>query len=143
MSPKEKIYAEDLQDYIKITHADIENHRELDHKGGNTGGKPEKTIYVYERGSQFDLLTNVPTTYMWVSPIPESVLEKNGLVQRACKASNHRYKDVLIYRQDYKLGEYDKLFHFLAIHLQYHRTALCFFWHAEQWNSHHLLIFWQ
>lgn len=110
LARKEKIYAEDLQDYIKITHADIENHRELDHKGGNTGGKPEKTIYVYERGSQFDLLTNVPTTYMWVSPIPESVLEKNGLVQRVCTDQDNRYKDVLIYRQDYKLGEFDKLF---------------------------------
>ena len=31
-------------------------------------------------------------------------------LQRACKAANNRYKDVLIYRQDYKLGEYDKLF---------------------------------
>ena len=110
LAKKEKIYAEDLQDYIKITHADIENHRELDHKNSSTGGKPEKTIYVYERGSQFDLLTNVPTTYMWVSPIPESVLEKNGLVQRVCTDQDNRYKDVLIYRQDYKLGEFDKLF---------------------------------
>ncbi|MBR4411906.1 MAG: LysR family transcriptional regulator [Firmicutes bacterium] len=110
LAKKEKIYAEDLQDYIKITHADIENHRELDHKNSSTGGKPEKTIYVYERGSQFDLLTNVPTTYMWVSPIPESVLEKNGLVQRVCTDQDNRDKDVLIYRQDYKLGEFDKLF---------------------------------
>ena len=70
----------------------------------------KKTIYIYERGSQFDLLANVPTTYMWVSPIPDSYLEKNNLVQRACKAKNNRYKDVLIYRQDYKLGGYDKLF---------------------------------
>lgn len=110
LARKEKIYAEDLQDYIKITHADIENHRELEHKNVGTGGKPEKTIYVYERGSQFDLLTNVPTTYMWVSPIPESVLEKNGLVQRVCADQDNRYKDVLIYRQDYKLGSFDKLF---------------------------------
>ena len=70
----------------------------------------EKTIYVYERGSQFDLLANVPTTYMWVSPIPDSYLEKNNLVQLACKNGNNRYKDVLIYRQDYKLGDFDKLF---------------------------------
>ncbi len=110
LARKEKIYAEDLQDYIKITHADIENHRELDHKNIRAGAKPEKTIYVYERGSQFDLLTNVPTTYMWVSPIPESVLEKNGLVQRICADQDNRYKDVLIYRQDYKLGAFDKLF---------------------------------
>ena len=47
---------------------------------------------------------------MWVSPIPEPYLEKNGLVQRACKAKNNRYKDVLIYRQDYRLEGFDKLF---------------------------------
>ena len=110
LAKKEKIYGEDLQDYIKITHADIENQHEQDYRNSVKNSKPEKTIYVYERGSQFDLLTNVPTTYMWVSPIPESVLEKNGLVQRICTDQDNRYKDVLIYRQDYKLGAFDKLF---------------------------------
>lgn len=109
LAAKEKICVEDLQDYMKITHGDIEipHTQSYDSEGGKHS---RKTIYVYERGSQFDLLANVPTTYMWVSPIPDSYLEKNGLVQRACKARNNRYKDVLIYRQDYKLGEYDKLF---------------------------------
>lgn len=110
LAGKEKIFAEDLQDYIKITHADIENQHEQDYRNSVKSSKPEKTIYVYERGSQFDLLTNVPTTYMWVSPIPETVLEKNGLVQRVCADQDNRYKDVLIYRRDYRLGEFDKLF---------------------------------
>ena len=110
LAEKEKIFAEDLQEYIKITHADIENQHEQEHLNGLQTNRPEKTIYVYERGSQFDLLANVSTTYMWVSPIPESVLEKNGLVQRVCADQNNRYKDVLIYRQDYKLGAFDKLF---------------------------------
>lgn len=109
LATKAVISVEDLQDYTKITHGDIEIPHTL-----KTGDVKEmhsqKTIYVYERGSQFDLLANVPTTYMWVSPIPDSYLEKNGLVQRACKAKNNRYRDVLIYRKDYKLGEYDKLF---------------------------------
>lgn len=112
LATKEVINVEDLQEYTKITHGDIEiphdKHSEDSETEADNGTK--KTIYVYERGSQFDLLANVPTTYMWVSPIPDSYLEKNNLVQRACKANNNRYKDVLIYRQDYKLGEYDKLF---------------------------------
>lgn len=112
LATKEKICEEDLQDYVKITHADIEIPHARKQVNNNEEGKEnsEKTIYVYERGSQFDLLANVPTTYMWVSPIPDSYLEKNNLVQRACKNGNNRYKDVLIYRQDYKLGEFDKLF---------------------------------
>lgn len=110
LAHKDKIYVEDLQDFIKITHADIENQHEQYGDREHEGKKPGKTIYVYERGSQFDLLANVSTTYMWVSPIPESYLEKNGLVQRVCADQTNRYKDVLIYRQDYKLGEIDKLF---------------------------------
>ena len=112
LATKEKICEEDLQDYVKITHADIEIPHERKRVSDSEEGRinSEKTIYVYERGSQFDLLANVSTTYMWVSPIPDSYLEKNNLVQRACKNGNNRYKDVLIYRQDYKLGDFDKLF---------------------------------
>lgn len=112
LATKEVLSVDDLQNYVKITHGDIEvpHAQHAENMGYNQGIDSRKTIYVYERGSQFDLLANVPTTYMWVSPIPSSYLEKNGLVQRACKARNNRYKDVLIYRSDYKLGEYDRLF---------------------------------
>ena len=112
LAKKEKICVEDLQDYVKITHGDIDipHTKSAENSMEEKSESSKKTIYVYERGSQFDLLANVPTTYMWVSPIPDSYLEKNNLVQRACKAKHNRYKDVLIYRQDYKLGEYDKLF---------------------------------
>ncbi|MBQ8626045.1 MAG: LysR family transcriptional regulator [Agathobacter sp.] len=109
LAKKENLHVEDLEEYTKITHADID----IPHAKNERNEKTQhmhKTIYVYERGSQFDLLANVPTTYMWVSPIPDSYLEKNHLIQRACKAKNNRYKDVLIYRRDYKLGEHDKLF---------------------------------
>lgn len=112
LAKKPVISVGDLQDYVKITHGDIDIPHAKSAAGNRPGGKTLKsrTIYVYERGSQFDLLANVPGTYMWVSPIPNSYLEKNCLVQRACKAENNLYKDVLIYRQDYQLSEYDKLF---------------------------------
>ena len=97
---------------MKITHGDIDipHTKSVEYRSLDGSMEKNKTIYVYERGSQFDLLANVPTTYMWVSPIPTSCLERNGLVQRACKAANNFYRDVLIYRQDYQLSEYDKLF---------------------------------
>lgn len=109
LATKETISVEDLREYTKITHGDIEIPH-IKHHENNEDNSSKKTIYIYERVSQFDLLANVPTTYMWVSPIPDSYLEKNNLVQRACRAKNNRYKEVLIYRQDYKLGDYDKLF---------------------------------
>ncbi|MBO5955593.1 MAG: LysR family transcriptional regulator, partial [Clostridia bacterium] len=63
-----------------------------------------------ERGSQFDLLEKVPTTFMWVSPIPEELLEKYNLVQLKCEGNGKIYKDVLVYRNGYKLTELDKMF---------------------------------
>lgn len=108
LAEKEEIGLEDLKEYIKITHGDID----LPHDKYNKVRKhaSRNVIYVYERGSQFDLLANVPTTYMWVSPIPQRLLEKNQLIQRVCKADNNLYKDVMIFREDYRLNEYDILF---------------------------------
>ena len=42
-------------------------------------------IYVYDRGSQFELLRQVPGSYMWVSPLPAAELARHGLVQKHCK----------------------------------------------------------
>lgn len=111
LADKPELCTDDLKDYMKITHGDIDiPHARTAERGLTKASSRRRTIYVYERGSQFDLLANVPSTYMWVSPIPNSYLEKNKLVQRACKAENNRYRDVLIYRRDYTLSEYDKLF---------------------------------
>lgn len=103
---------EDLADYVKITHGDIEVPRtEFSEKHSKMEqGIQGKTIYIYERGSQFDLLTRVPTTYMWVSPLPETYLRKYNLIQRVCRMKDNFYKDVLIYRKDYRLSELDILF---------------------------------
>jgi len=108
LANKEEITIDDLKEYTKITHGDIDlpHDKQLKAKRMNS----RNVIYVYERGSQFDLLANVPSTYMWVSPIPQSLLDKNQLIQRVCKAENNLYKDVMIYREDYRLNEYDILF---------------------------------
>ncbi len=110
LANQKDISLDNLRKYTRITHGDIEVPHEKNLVGLEKNKGMEKIIYVYERGSQFDLLANVNTTYMWVSPIPQNVLDKNHLIQRVCKTPNNRYKDVLIYRKDYHLNEYDKLF---------------------------------
>lgn len=109
LAGKEDITVSELKNYIQITHGDTDFHQE---RNANSKNKHEqnKTIYVYERGSQFDLLTNVPTTYMWVSPIPKHILEKNNLVQKRCVVENNTYRDVVIFRKDYHLEDIDRLF---------------------------------
>ena len=56
------------------------------------------------------MLEKVPTTFMWVSPIPEELLEKYNLVQLKCEGNGKIYKDILVYRNGYKLTELDKMF---------------------------------
>ena len=73
-------------------------------------GDAARRIFLFERGSQFELLSGNPETYMWVSPMPKEILERWGLVQRDCPENRKQYKDILIYRRDYKLTPLDQAF---------------------------------
>ena len=69
-----------------------------------------RRIYIFERASQFDLLEKNPETFMWVSPVPDDLLKRYGLVQKSCADNKRRYKDVLIYKKEYCLSALDKKF---------------------------------
>ena len=112
LASKERITAEDLNGFTEIAHGDpyvpslsfseVKKYELPDHKGSR--------IYVFERGSQFELLSKNLNTYMWVSPIPEDLLERYGLTTRVSEDSRRVYKDVLIHRKDYTLSELDRSF---------------------------------
>ena len=112
LAKKEQVLLSDLAHYTEIAHADpyvpslpisVVKKQELTNYS-------ENTIFVYERGSQFDLLSLNPNTYMWVSPIPQRVLDNCGLVQRECPESSRVYKDVLVYKKNYRFSRLDRLF---------------------------------
>lgn len=67
-------------------------------------------VFVFERGSQMELLSQNTECFMWVSPSPQYMLDRYNLVQIPCAENNRVYRDVLVYRKDYKLSNYDKLF---------------------------------
>lgn len=69
-----------------------------------------RKVYVYERGSQLELLTRVKNTFMWVSPLPQELLDRYNLVQRRCSLNDYMFKDVLIYSRGYTFTDVDKLF---------------------------------
>lgn len=69
-----------------------------------------RRIFVFERGSRFDILAGNPNTFMWVAPVPQAVLDRYGLVQRVCADRQKIYKDILIRRKEYKLSELDNAF---------------------------------
>ena len=70
----------------------------------------DRRIFVFERTSQFELLTRNPETFMWVSPIPQSLLDRYDLVQKDCVENRKIYKDLLIYKNGYKLSKLDRHF---------------------------------
>ena len=57
----------------------------------------QSKILIQERGSQFDILSNLPNTYMWTTPIPKSLLEYHKLVTKKCIDNKQSFSDILIY----------------------------------------------
>lgn len=112
LAKKENITFDDLKDYIRIAHADpyVPSLSMAKVANQELPDNAKQSIYIFERASQFDLLSKNPRTFMWVSPTPCDVLEKYGLVQKKCESNTRIYKDILIYKKGYKLTELDKRF---------------------------------
>ena len=112
LAKKDVINYDDLSDYIEIAHADpyvptlsmSKAFRE------ELPDKVKQRIFVFERASQFDLLSENPNTFMWVSPASQQILDRYNLVQKTCEGNKKVYKDVLIYHKGYKLSKLDKDF---------------------------------
>ncbi|MDO5563742.1 MAG: LysR family transcriptional regulator [Eubacteriales bacterium] len=112
LAKKEKIFIKDLKSYVEIAHADpfVPSMSLSTLRKNEISEDIDKHIYVFERGSQMDLLSESPNTFMWVSPVPKRLLQRYKLVQKKCIDNDKIYKDVLIYKNDYKLSQIDKQF---------------------------------
>lgn len=108
----ENIRFDNLTNYVEVTHADpfVPSLPLSKIKKDELPDNIDKRIFVFERGSQLDILSNNPNTYMWVSPLSNEMLEQYGLIQKKCNENTKVYKDVLIYRKNYKLSKLDELF---------------------------------
>jgi hypothetical protein len=107
-----KVTIDTLSSFIEIIHGDTAVPYLDTGAGGHSSEQPisQKRIYLYDRCNQFDILCNIPTTYMWVSPVPDEPLKRYDLVQRKCLFINNKYKDALIYPQGYTFTSLDKKF---------------------------------
>ena len=112
LANKSEVDTADLSDYIEVSHADpyVPSLPMIDVKKEELSKNVDKHIFVFERSSQFEILEKVPTTFMWVSPLPEDVLNKHNLIIKKSNSNTKIYKDVLIYRNDYKLTDLDNKF---------------------------------
>lgn len=112
LAQKDEITYDDLSGYIEIAHADpyvpsLSMARVLKEEHPDN---IDRRIFVFERASQFELLSQNPQTFMWVSPVPSDMLERFGLVERRCEENKRVYKDMLVYRKGYKLTGLDQQF---------------------------------
>lgn len=108
----EEITFDDLKGLIEIAHADpyVPSMPLSKVVKEELPDNIDRRIFIFERASQFDLLSNNPETFMWVSPAPESLLKRYNLVQKKCVDNKKIYKDVLIYKNGYKLSKLDRQF---------------------------------
>ena len=112
LADREQVTAGDLEPLIEISHGDpavptlpVSVMLEMRRKE-----QSRREIVVYERQSQFELLCDLPETYMWASPTPRRVLEMFPLIQKRCPMPENRYTDALIYRKGYRLAGEELLF---------------------------------
>ncbi|MBQ7958033.1 MAG: LysR family transcriptional regulator [Clostridia bacterium] len=112
LSQKENITYDDLKGYIEIAHADpyVPSLPLAKVVKEELPDNIDRRIFIFERASQFDLLSENPETFMWVSSAPKKVLDRYNLVQKKCIDNKKVYKDVLIYQTGYKLTKIDKQF---------------------------------
>ena len=102
----------DLNGYVEIAHADpyvpsfpmsrVKKEERPDREGCR--------VYVFERASQFELLSKNPNTFMWASPVPQDLLDRYGLTERTCEDNQRVYQDVLVRRADHTLSDLDQRF---------------------------------
>ncbi|MEE0808267.1 MAG: LysR family transcriptional regulator [Acutalibacteraceae bacterium] len=112
LAAKENILFDDLKDYIEIAHADpyVPSMPLSKVVKEELPDNIDRRIFIFERASQFDLLSTNPETFMWVSPASKELLDRYNLVQKRCADNKKVYKDVLIYKNGYKLSRLDRQF---------------------------------
>ena len=112
LAEREPLNQTELYPYIEIAHPDpyVPSLPLTAVRKEELPGEIGRRIYVFERASQLELLSENPETFMWVSPLPADTLSRYGLVQRACEDNRRVYRDVLIRKKDYRLTALDQAF---------------------------------
>lgn len=112
LAAKEDVTFDDLTPYIEIAHADpyVPTLPLSKVVKEELPDNIERRIFIFERASQYDLLSENTETFMWVSSSSPKILERYGLIMKKSSENKKIYKDVLIYRQGYKLTALDKQF---------------------------------
>lgn len=107
-----ELHTSDLKEYIEIAHADpfVPTIPFSIVKKEEIPADVKKRIFVFERATQFEILSHNLKTFMYVSPIPVDLQKRHNLTIRKVVDRDRKYRDVIIYHKDYKLTNVDKQF---------------------------------
>lgn len=103
------LHAEDLSAYLQITHSDHAVPYLTPTAPRKEPGRGIRCVQVQERCGQFDLLAEIEGAYMWTAPVPDSWLERFGLVQRVCLGAP-QCRDMIVYPKGHKFTVYERRF---------------------------------
>ncbi len=112
LAKKEKIREEELSEFTELAHAD----HFVPSLSPNKVIKEEisenirKKLFLFERCSALELLSENPDCFMWVSPTPKKLLRTYGLTELAVEDNKKAYRDVLIYKKDLRLSALENQF---------------------------------
>lgn len=97
LASKDQIAIEDLHHYTEIIHGDFEDNYFFD---GNLKNlyTTEKKIYVYDRGTLLDFVSNIYNSFFWTTATHPSILEKFELIEKTVKGFENRVIDYVIYK---------------------------------------------
>ena len=112
LAEKENITSCDLKGYFEVSHPDpyVPSLPTSEVKKEELPENSPRRIFVFERASLLELLSENEETFTVGSPVPEKTLRRYGLVARKYVDSDRKYKDMLIHLKDYIHSELDDLF---------------------------------
>ena len=112
LAAAEEVTFDDLRPYIEVAHADpyVPSLPLSKVVKEELPDNVNRRIFVFERASQFELLSRNPETFMWMSPLPQDLLDRYGLEEKICAENTRVYRDILVYRSNYHLTELDRQF---------------------------------
>lgn len=104
------IMPEQLAPYTEVVHADydmpIYPYSDYRYSGGRTADRRKNVIFIYDRGTLMEMLSNVHGSYIWTTPTAQALKDAYGLVERPCGAEPIQGCDVILYQTSRRLSLY-------------------------------------
>ena len=115
LANRKSVSVEELYNYVCILRGDDPEQPILNSAIGKGDTNPEnhvpKLIYIYGRGSQYDVLRNIHDSCMIVPKLSDSIIKRNHLVQLELeRVQNRTMIDLLIMRRGYHPTRFERTF---------------------------------